>query len=371
MGVAVSATYGKVVGRLIRTMFVPSGSVANGVPIPRATVVFTASMPLSTTSSEVYIADSVTTYTNDDGYLCSDDGTLGVLLLATNNTALSAKDWTWNVKVMAPSITTQSWSIAVPGNSTIDLATAVKLPPDPGDEIALWQQVLADAEAARDQAQVYANNASDSATQANQYKNSASSSADSAAGYRNSAQTYANNASASQTAAATSATSAATSATNAASSATLASTKALAASDSATSAASSSTSAQASALAAKQAKEQGSQLLVQKGNVSGTLDLSTVTTNQIVHLTRVGNIVVNLPTSPIVGQTITLVMKKDATGTAYAFTLKNVITAYGVSITPSPAANALDEIMCFYDGVRWKARVSGLSDAIPTAWVVS
>ena len=363
MGVAVSATYGKVVGRLIRTMFVPSGSVANGVPIPRAKVVFTASMPLSTTSSEVYIADSVTAYTNDDGYLCSDDGTLGVLLLATNNTALSAKDWTWNVKVMAPSITTQSWSIAVPGNSTIDLATAVKLPPDPGDEIALWQQVLADAEAARDQAQVYANNASDSATQANQYKNSASSSADSAAGYRNSAQTYANNASASQTAAATSA-------TNAASSATLASTKALAASDSATSAASSSTSAQASALAAEQAKEQGSQLLVQKGNVSGTLDLSTVTTNQIVHLTRVGNIVVNLPTSPIVGQTITLVMKKDATGTAYAFTLNNVITAYGVSITPSPAANALDEIMCFYDGVRWKARVSGLSDAIPTAWVV-
>ena len=364
MGVAVSATYGKVVGRLIRTMFVPSGSVANGVPIPRAKVVFTASMPLSTTSSEVYIADSVTAYTNDDGYLCSDDGTLGVLLLATNNTALSAKDWTWNVKVMAPSITTQSWSIAVPGNSTIDLATAVKLPPDPGDEIALWQQVLADAEAARDQAQVYANNASDSATQANQYKNSASSSADSAAGYRNSAQTYANNASASQTAAATSA-------TNAASSATLASTKALAASDSATCAASSSTSAQASALAAEQAKEQGSQLLVQKGNVSGTLDLSTVTTNQIVHLTRVGNIVVNLPTSPIVGQTITLVMKKDATGTAYAFTLNNVITAYGVSITPSPAANALDEIMCFYDGVRWKARVSGLSDAIPTAWVVS
>ena len=364
MGVAVSATYGKVVGRLIRTMFVPSGSVANGVPIPRAKVVFTASMPLSTTSSEVYIADSVTAYTNDDGYLCSDDGTLGVLLLATNNTALSAKDWTWNVKVMAPSIVTQSWSIAVPGNSTIDLATAVKLPPDPGNEIALWQQVLADAEAARDQAQVYANNASNSATLANQYKTSASSSADSAAGYRNSAQTYANNA-------ASSATSAATSATNAASSATLASAKALAASDSATSAASSSTSAQASALAAEQAKEQGSQLLVQKGNVSGTLDLSTVTTNQIVHLTRVGNIVVNLPTSPIVGQTITLVMKKDATATVYSFNLKNVITAYGVSITPSSAANTLDEIMCFYDGVRWKARVSGLSDAIPTAWVVS
>ena len=124
-------------------------------------------------------------------------------------------------------------------------------------------------------------------------------------------------------------------------------------------------------LAAEQAKEQGSQLLVSLGNVSGTLDLSAVTTNQIIHFTRIGDITVTLPTSPMVGQTITLVMKKDATGTAYAFALKNVITAYGVLITPSPAANALDEIMCFYDGVRWKARVSGLSDAIPTAWVVS
>ena len=123
-------------------------------------------------------------------------------------------------------------------------------------------------------------------------------------------------------------------------------------------------------LAAEQAKEQGSQLLVSLGNTEGALDLSAVTTNQIIHLTRVGDITITLPMSPIVWQTITLVMKKDATDTAYAFTLNNVITAYGVSITPSPAANALDEIMCFYDGVRWKARVSGLSDAIPTAWVV-
>ncbi len=96
-----------------------------------------------------------------------------------------------------------------------------------------------------------------------------------------------------------------------------------------------------------------------------------MTANQIVHFTRVGDITITLPMSPIVGQTITLVMKKDATATVYSFKLTNVITAYGISITPSSAANALDEIMCFYDGVRWKARVSGLSDAIPTAWVVS
>ncbi len=201
-----------------------------------------------------------------------------------------------------------------------------------------------------------ASQASDSATNAQGSSTSAASSASSAFQSASTAEAHKN--------------SAATSKEQAASSATLASTKALAASDSAASAASSSTSAQASALAAEQAKEQGSQLLVQKGNVSGTLDLSTVTTNQIVHLTRVGNIVVKLPTSPIVGQTITFVMKKDATATVYSFKLTNVITAYGVSITPSPAANALDEIMCFYDGVRWKARVGGLADSIPTSWAV-
>lgn len=209
-----------------------------------------------------------------------------------------------------------------------------------------------------------AQNASGSASQA-------SSSATDARGSATAAASSASSASQSAALAESHKNSAATSKDQAAASATLASTKATAASDSAASASSSSTSAQASALAAEQAKEQGSQLLVQKGNVSGTLDLSTVTTNQIVHLTRVGNIVVKLPTSPIVGQTITFVMKKDATGTAYAFTLNNVITAYGVSITPSSAANTLDEIMCFYDGIRWKARVSGLSDAIPTDWVVS
>ena len=229
-----------------------------------------------------------------------------------------------------------------------------------GDSAASAQAAQAARENATSAAQAAsgsASQASDSATNAQGSSTSAASSASSAFQSASTAEAHKN--------------SAATSKEQAASSATLASTKALAASDSATSAASSSTSAQASALAAEQAKEQGSQLLVQKGNVSGTLDLSTVTTNQIVHLTRVGNIVVNLPTSPIVGQTITLVMKKDATGAVYSFKLKNVITAYGVSITPSSAANTLDEIMCFYDGVRWKARVSGLSDAVPTAWVVS
>ena len=140
-----------------------------------------------------------------------------------------------------------------------------------------------------------------------------------------------------------------------------------AASDSATSAASSSASAQASALAAEQAKEQGSQLLAQKGNVSGTLDLTAATRNLIVHATMTGNITVALPASPMTGHTITLELLQDATG-GRLLTIPGAVTAYGVAITPAPAANALTEVMCFWDGVRWHARVAGLADSKPAGW---
>ena len=115
--------------------------------------------------------------------------------------------------------------------------------------------------------------------------------------------------------------------------------------------------------------EEGAFLLDQRGSVSGTLDLSGVTTKNIVHARLTGNLKVVLPSSPVVGQTITLELQQDATG-GRTLTLPNAVASFGVPITLSTAANALDEIMCLYDGVRWKARVGGLSDSIPTSWVV-
>lgn len=100
------------------------------------------------------------------------------------------------------------------------------------------------------------------------------------------------------------------------------------------------------------------------------LDLSGVTRNLIVHATLTGNLTVKLPAVPMVGQTITLELKQDTTG-GRRLKIENALASYGVSITISPNANALDEIMCFNDGVRWKARAAGLSDAIPTSWVVA
>ena len=90
--------------------------------------------------------------------------------------------------------------------------------------------------------------------------------------------------------------------------------------------------AQASALAAEQAKEQGSQLLDQRGNVSGTLDLTTATRNLIVHATMTGNVSVALPADPMVGHTITLELIQDVTGDR-TLTILGAVTAYGVRIT--------------------------------------
>ena len=286
------------------------------------------------------------------------DTPLGVSLLASDQPNALPSTVQYKVVFKLDNVTVQPSDvyIDVPANSTVDLANVIPAIDYTHLPVVVSQEERILAQQAAQNAAGSASQASDSATNAQGSATSAASSASSAFQSASTAEAHKN--------------SAATSKEQAASSATLASTKALAASDSATSAASSSTSAQASALAAEQAKEQGSQLLVQKGNVSGTLDLSAVTTNQIIHLTRVGDITITLPMSPIVGQTITLVMKKDATATVYSFKLTNVTTAYGVSITPSSAANALDEIMCFYDGVRWKARVGGLSDSIPTSWAV-
>lgn len=119
--------------------------------------------------------------------------------------------------------------------------------------------------------------------------------------------------------------------------------------------------------AVEQAAEVGQYLLDQRGNVSGTLDLSGVSRNLIVHATMTGNLTVTLPSSPMIGHTITLELLQDATGSRL-LTVQGAVTAYGVGITPAPAANALTEVMCLWDGIRWHARVSGLADSKPTGW---
>ena len=362
MAVAVTAEYGTVAGRLLRTWFPLSETVAIGEPIKKARVIFTPSIPRSTSSTEVFIADQVIAYTDEDGYLCNEDGSRGINLLATDSTTLSHKDWTWKVVVSAPSINSIAWSIQVPKGVVTDLATAIPLPENMGDEVTQWEQLKVDVIAAVAEAQESATNASNSAS-------SASTSATSAASSKNSAETASSNATTQATLASTKATAAANSATAAANSATAAANSATQAETSKTSAASSATSASTSATTAQSLVQQAEFLLDNRGTVSGTLDLSGLTQQSFVHATLTGNVTVTLPAAPVVGMTVTLELKQDSTG-GRTLTIKNAVASFGVAITLSTAANALDEVHCVWDGVRWKARVGGLSDSIPTSWVV-
>ncbi|KUG58995.1 hypothetical protein [Nesterenkonia jeotgali] len=115
--------------------------------------------------------------------------------------------------------------------------------------------------------------------------------------------------------------------------------------------------------------EAGGFLLDQRGTVTGALDLSDVARNHYVHLTLAGNVTVSLPSSPIPGRIITLVIAQDATG-GRTLTIPDALSAYGVLPVPAQGANAVSEWHLVFDGVDWKVRVSGSDDMTPTEWSV-
>ena len=110
-------------------------------------------------------------------------------------------------------------------------------------------------------------------------------------------------------------------------------------------------------------------LMDQRGDVAGTIDLTNLTKQSFVHCRLVGNTKVTLPANPTVGMCINFEVLQNATG-GYTFTFNNTVTSYGITSVISSTANSLSEVVCLWDGVRWKARVAGTNDAIPVGWNV-
>lgn len=110
-------------------------------------------------------------------------------------------------------------------------------------------------------------------------------------------------------------------------------------------------------------------LLDQRGDVAGTIDLTNLTKQSFIHCRLVGNTKVTLPANPPVGMCVNFEVLQNATG-GYTFTFNNTVTSFGTPSVISTSPNALSEIVCMFDGVRWKARVAGINDAIPVGWNV-
>ena len=110
-------------------------------------------------------------------------------------------------------------------------------------------------------------------------------------------------------------------------------------------------------------------LLDQRGDVAGTIDLTNLTKQSFIHCRLVGNTKVTLPANPTVGMCVNFEVLQNATG-GYTFTFNTKVTSYGITSVISSTANSLSEVICMWDGVRWKARVAGTNDAIPVGWNV-
>lgn len=127
--------------------------------------------------------------------------------------------------------------------------------------------------------------------------------------------------------------------------------------------------AQTAAETAQELAQVAEFLLDQRGNVSGTVDLTGLTRQSFVHMTLTGATEVIPPSNPVVGMTISLEVTQDSAG-GWPLTIRNTLASFGVAIVVDTTANALSEVLMLFDGVRWKARVGGLADSIPTSWVV-
>lgn len=118
--------------------------------------------------------------------------------------------------------------------------------------------------------------------------------------------------------------------------------------------------------------------VIDLGNVAaGNLNLATASpdlatlSSQIVRLVLTGNVIITtLPTPPAgKGGALTLRVKQDATGSR-TLQLNNVATAFGVAITLSTAANAVDLIHVMWTGSSWLAVLGAQTTSVPTSWVV-
>ena len=110
-------------------------------------------------------------------------------------------------------------------------------------------------------------------------------------------------------------------------------------------------------------------LLDIRGNVAGTINLANLSKQSIIHCTLIGNVVVTPPENPIPGMVINFEVSQNSVG-GFKFTIQNCVTSNGITSIISTSPNALSEVAMLYDGVRWKARIAGINDAMPIGWNV-
>lgn len=172
-------SYTKIVGRFLRAVTDTTDdpdAYPDGVAMEGLLITFSsdANPPRVRTAASVppttIVIGDVQVTTNSDGDIVSPDGSLGVYLVASDDPDMQPTGWTYTCTIQGPDFVTASFSFIAPSGGELDLTTLVPMPSNPGAEILLWQQVVAEAEAARDDAQDAAEAAAASAASVKTYR---------------------------------------------------------------------------------------------------------------------------------------------------------------------------------------------------------
>lgn len=176
MALPSNISYGLITGRFLQAVgdsAADSDRFPDGLPITGMKIRFTASVSVaknaSATPPATVFFQPIEVVTDVDGDIIDANGEKGIYLVATNDPDLTPTNFTYNVYVKGPvnsGISDITFNISVPAGSTIDLATAVPVPSNPGQTLTDWVNTLTRTEAARDLAIVSKDSAATSAASA-------------------------------------------------------------------------------------------------------------------------------------------------------------------------------------------------------------
>jgi hypothetical protein len=232
----------------------------DGIPITGLTITFTPDITPPRVKNATSVPpvtmnlEPITATTDAEGDVITvASAAKGVYLVSSDDPDLDPHGWTYKVKITGTGFTEITFSFIARSGETMDLTSMVPVPVNPGAAIALWEQVVDQAETARDDAQTAAAAAEQSATEAAASAAGAADAINAAA----TAETAADTATAAAVSASDSASAASINATSAATSASNASTSASAAAASESAAESAQTAAEAAQAAAEAAAAGG------------------------------------------------------------------------------------------------------------------
>src|SRR4051812_47281018 len=114
----------------------------------------------------VFALSDVIATVGSTGELLGPDGQAGIRLVASTNSSLEPSGWTWKVVLSSTTFPVTSFSFALDGGATVDIASVVQVPASAGTTLEAWLAAVSAAQAAQAAAAGSASAAAASATQA-------------------------------------------------------------------------------------------------------------------------------------------------------------------------------------------------------------